>query len=266
MRIWLAGSAPRMGRALGDALARRGHVVVLVGGDCDGVVICGDARDEAADMEQTLAAVDAVAGSKRHPPIVRVSTLGGDAGAESEPVVLRAGRAQLRDLPRGIPESRTASALLPPDLALLEACAARELAGVILRTAELLSPLRTSFDPADVVSRTIRAAKAAAPLDPRSTLEVLDADTLAQALEAIVAAAESVAGEALHAGGGPGSRISFGELLEAIGLELSSSPAPLRVHALDDDRTRRRLAFSAGTDALAAIQHLASSLPSPANV
>ena len=272
MRIVVAGSGPRMGFALAKALARRGHDVAMSDrpeprdtGRAEAVVLVGDPDAPALDLDRTLDAVDAASAARARPALVRLSALGGQDAAEDEAIVVRAGRAQLRDLRNGIPEARTFARLPDTDRAFRQACVARDLHGVVLRAAELVSADRSQFGIADLVSRAlVDAATHVSPtshVDGASTFDVIDSAALAAAVETLAERASELAGDVLHLSGGATGRITLAAIHDAIGAAVKvTSAGHLVAHLLDDAQSRRRVSLPV-TDAAAAIAATYRDLP-----
>jgi len=279
MAFLIAGSAARGGAALASGLARRGRDVVLASrrhlqaeadsaewlgarvrvpecvlGDrptasslrdvvarASAVVIVGDAADRAFDLELTLALSDAAAAAPRRPPILRVAALPPGAGADAEAVVVRDGRARLRDFPEGLPEERSVAALEDSDRALLESAATRELRAAVLRSAELVAPGRFAFGPDDVVCRAVLASTHGADpgtaLDGASCVDLVDGWSLAKAVESAVERIEALAGEVLHVAGGRNARVTMAEV-DDVAERYAERAGPARAWCLDDSRTR----------------------------
>lgn len=286
MAFLVAGAAAHGGAALASALARRGREVELAGAfehpadaaalewlgarvrvpttelgarpqnaalraavaRASAIVVVGDATDPAYDVDLTLALFDDSVAGPRRPPIVRISALPPWAGAETEGVVVRAGRAALRDFPAGLPEERTAGALAEADLALLAAASTREAPAAVVRSGELVSPGRFSFAPGDLVSRAVLAAALGADepsdLEPTTTFDLADAWSLAGGVEAVFARIDDLAGGVIHLCGGRTGRATVAEI-DGLLERFATAPWPRPVRAgeprtflLDDTRSR----------------------------
>jgi hypothetical protein len=221
----------------------------------DAVVLVGNPRDESLDLDVSLAIADALASMARAIPMVRLTAVAGDAGTESEPIAVVRGRAMLRDLPEGIPIERTADALGEADRAIRLAATMRDQHCVLLRSAECVAPGRLEVLPDELASSAIHDSicGVASAHAPESATDLIDAASLASALERIVAKERRLGGSILHITGGPACRLSVREIQQqqnASAREPSperthswESPRP-RAHLLDDASSRRELAFS----------------------
>ncbi len=291
MRFLVAGPAARCGVALGSALMRHGHAVVLadrfdlgedaararaawkrrpavtldpcrpgralreVMGSIDAAIVTGDPIDEEFDVELSLAVADAAMEAERHPAIVRLTALAPGAGVEDEPVVVRDGRSALRDLPSGIPETRTVRALAEPDRSLRLATAMRDEWCVVLRAPELLDPARLRVDPIDLASRTLLACAGEAARLPAvglaTTVDVVDGDGLARAVARAARRAFTLSGHVLHVSTGEPGRIALGEILEHFAPgRVAERAAAARASFLDGSRSSALLPFPVAASAL----------------
>lgn len=297
MHVLVAGAAARLGVALGSALVHRGHSVTVAdrfedldarraaawfeeeggGGTClrlagtslertlrcgltraHAVVLVGDPRDAAFDLELTIAAADAAVSLSRAIPLLRLTALEGTAGAASTPIVVHRGRARLRDLPLGIPVERTAAVLPEPDVALRLMAAMRDQRSVVLRAAECLARGRFQFETWDTASLAMLSTLAesgTSEMAAETTVDLLDGRLLSAAVERCVHRADSLDGRILHLTGGPGCRLELRRILAHQSLLVEPSPAvpfeagavapaPPKALLLDDGPSRRELGFS----------------------
>ncbi|MBI3819968.1 MAG: hypothetical protein HY286_14830 [Planctomycetes bacterium] len=218
----------------------------------DAIISIGDPRDPAADLELALALADAVSRAEVPIPIIRIPALLPSDGFDQEWVVMRDRRAALRDFPHGIPEERTRRCFRETDRALCLLCDAKALQIVFLRFAEPVMPGRFEFDPGEILTNLtlqfVRGERGDDSFHTATSVEIVDGEAAAIAIEAAVARIDRLCGSVLHISGGRASTLQIEEALEILqnrdgfagesAVDDYTSAQP-RARSLDDRVSRR---------------------------